>query len=103
MDLEGLESLDKVGDLLIVANESLRDLRALAGLIGIDGTFSLVSHPALTTLAGLEQLERIGGNATIGNSPLPDLQGLSSLETVGESLTIGELEHVRTLTGLAPS
>jgi hypothetical protein len=68
------------------AGQSLGTKRKLRPLSSIDSGLEVSNNPALTSLAGLEMLTRIGGMGVAHNPRLTDvsaLSGLTSLEAVG--------------------
>lgn len=80
---------------------SAADLAALAGVAEITGSLTL-SGTDLTSLAGLESLEVVGGSVTLAqNAGLTSLDALASLREVGGTLEIRENPALDDAGGLA--
>ena len=115
-----------VGTLAISGN--VTSLRVLNKLTSIDGALTIHGTKKLSSLAGLDQLERItgsiviggpkrgapklrkidglnklveiGGTLTISHSKMTDLRGFAKLERVGERVVIQANTNLRRITGL---
>lgn len=107
VDLAGLEGLVAVeGSFELATNQGLADLGALTALRFV-GPFdrharlALVANPALSSLAGLEALEEIGGDLRVElDDGLRDLRGLEGLTRVGGDVRIARNASLETTAGL---
>ena len=93
------------GDFAIRSQEDLNELVRLGGhSFSIAGDLSVEASP-LVTLAGLENLTRIGGDLSIGslgasNEALISLAGLESITSIGGFVSIFGNAALTSLTGL---
>jgi len=120
-DISGLASLRKVGESVTISdNLALSSLDGLGGLTTINGALLLrgpftslmglhvtsvrdgfsLEDSALTSLAGLEQLNTVGGLTLSGNLQLASLEALANLGSVGSGLELHENAVLPALTGL---
>jgi hypothetical protein len=77
------------------------DVGFLASLRWIDGLLNFSTNQELSSLAGLERLEHVGGALIIAHAPLPtDLAPLSRLRRVVGPLTISDNDALVSLHGL---
>lgn len=89
------------GDVLISNNAALENLSGFLNTTKINGDLEILGNFKLSTLEGLNNLKEVKGNLSIGfigeagNKILTSLKGLEKLERVGESLYIVEC-HVLT-------
>jgi hypothetical protein len=81
-NLNGLERLQSVGNLVLINNAKLADIRALGSLRRADG-ITIMNHPTLESLAGLEGLKSLLG-LVIVNTSIHSWSGLDGLEQVDE-------------------
>lgn len=89
------------GNLLISGGASITDLSPLSELIGVGNNLAIVTHRALESLSGLENLSSVGGSLRIASnqSSLGSLTGLEGLESIGGDLEI-EFNSLQSLAGL---
>jgi hypothetical protein len=77
---------------------------SLYPLTEIQGTLDITTTPNLTSLEGLSNLEKIGGDLYIHNNstdpPLPNLNGLNNLTEIEGSLRIQAAKSLNNLLGL---
>lgn len=106
-DLAGLERLVAVEDGIdIQRNQALTSVEGLSSLrfvgpFGERARLSIVGHPRLAALTGLDALEEIGGDLTIqADDALRDLHGLGGLVAVGGDLSIARHASLRSTEGL---
>lgn len=96
---EGYCTRTITGD-LVLSQSMKTDLSPLSCLTEIDGTLGLYGNEALTSLAGLDSLVRVGGDINIWGSPLTDLSGLEALESIGGTLQLSSLSELLSLSAL---
>ena len=99
MNLSGLDNLDSVGgNVIIGGNNNLNSISALDRLTFIPGDLEIGSfysqnyhgNPLLTSLAGLNNIDSVGGSLNIFRcASLFDLTGLERLKQIGSGLGIG--------------
>lgn len=95
-----VECVEQVlGDLTIGPTTTLINLNMLANLREVDGTIYVFGNLSLTSLEGLEQLERVGWLHVRRNHTLGDLHGLGSLSSV-DRVTISKNAGMTSLAGL---
>lgn len=85
--------------------ENLHDFEILTGIVAFEGGFGIYDHRSLSSLHGLEQLQRVGGDITFTYLPnLESLEALESLQSVGmnrgRGIQLKELNKLETLHGL---
>jgi hypothetical protein len=82
-DLQGLTSLETIGDYAFASATEQPILKGLVSLktIGDNAFMNATGQP---DLQGLTSLETIGNSAFRSATGQPDLQGLTSLETIGD-------------------
>jgi hypothetical protein len=85
--------------LLRPGNDALTSVAGLASLTRVGGALSVRGNDALTSLAGLEQLAQVDGPLRLVGTRLVDLGGLSSLRSVGGVALHGN-DALASLTGL---
>lgn len=102
INLEGLNSIDTIGDRLIIENnESLTSLSGLQNLKYISGEFMLDQNDALTNLEGLNNLNHIGDVFFITrNDALTNLEGLNNLTTLMHDFYIFSNNSLLSLSGI---
>lgn len=101
INLEGLNSIDTIGDRLIIENnESLTSLSGLQNLKYVSGFFSITHNDALTSIEALYNLNRVGYVFAIGSNSLTSLEGLNNLNHVDYMFTIGGSTALTNLEGL---
>lgn len=88
------------GTSLEIQQTPLTDLRGLESVETVESSLWVEGNLALTSLAGLENLTRVGGLIISGNTALASLEGLSSLETIDEDAYISANDALESLTGL---
>ncbi|WP_181234219.1 hypothetical protein [Enhygromyxa salina] len=88
-----------LGDLTIGPTTQLISLDMLANLREVGGTIYVSGNFSLTSLEGLEQLERVDWLHVRRNDNLGDLHGLESLATV-DHITISKNAGMTSLAGL---
>lgn len=97
--LEGMDSLASIGS-LYVYDAPLTDLSGLEFVTELEEVY-LGEMRTLTSLAGLENLERVNGDLTLYTlTALPDLSPLQKLTEVEEGLTLENLVALTSLGGL---
>jgi hypothetical protein len=73
---------------LIIQNAGVHNLNRLANLVKVTG-YVTIKQTGLNDMHGLDNLQKIGGTLTINNNPTRDsLAGLEELDTVGGQLKI---------------
>ena len=81
--------LERVGNLQILDNPALRELRGLQGLFAVDGALAIVDNPQLPDVDGLIGLTEIAGSLTLHNDDaLERLSGLQNVGFIGGDLVI---------------
>jgi hypothetical protein len=93
--LVGFDRIAWVGSLIVVHNESLRQLGALEGLGPFEGSLTFANN-GLPDWSQLRHLTEVGGDLML-RERVPDLAGLSDLRTVGGTLFISDVSSVRGL------
>jgi len=87
--LRGLERLESIGTNFGVTDMlRLRDATGLNNLRLVEGFLTFGDNPQLTSVIGLERLERVGGLYIVRNPVLEDLDGLSGLRRVDGDVQI---------------
>lgn len=86
-NLQGLEDLERAGELVLVGNNELTDLRALSSLTSVN-EISVLTNPKLESLDGLSGLRTIQSLVIDGNDSFRSLAGLSSLELIRGDLEL---------------
>lgn len=122
--LSGIEKLEGLQRLILTDNASLSDLSALSGITIIAGTLSIGGQNSLTSLNGLQKLQRIdgafqlidykgsslaglsaltyvGSDFYFWNNSLTDFAGLEKLAHVGGELWIGNHPNLQSLSALS--
>jgi hypothetical protein len=105
VDLSALSHLERVGALIVGADDALPSLDGLESLTVVEGLLSLYSLPSLTNVRGLRNLRRVGDEIgeesiiIIRNPQLTTLAGLEHLE-VANYLTVEECPSLTSLDGL---
>jgi flagellar hook assembly protein FlgD len=98
--LDSLYILQSVGSLRIYSNPNLTNLHGLEGLTNVTN-LEITTNGSLVDLAGLNNLEVIGGNLEISfNASLPDLDGLNKLRHVNNITRISSNASLTTLDGM---
>ena len=93
------------GDVFIEGDD-VANLWALSHLISIQGNLTIINNPNLIQLAGLDNIQSVGGNVIIGddskggNPLLADISALSNVMWIGGSLVISGNESLSNLVGL---
>ena len=114
VDLNGLNVITSIGgNLQIHDNDLLSDFTGLENLVNIYGSLEIgydiiedipvytIGNPSLTSLAGLDNLNSIGGKiAIIGNNALTSLAGLNLGDSISGSLLIYDNNGLTNLNGL---
>ena len=94
-DLEAYSSGQPVritGDVYLTEMASIADLSTLSCVVRIDGDLDLYNNPDLTSLAGLENLEHIGGSRLLNLHPvLSDADAWALVDAVGEANIVGNI------------
>jgi len=99
-DLSSLNSLTKVGSLIIANNSELTNLNGLQNITDVE-ILSIRENPALTSIEGLSSLTKAQGNIAIyDNDKLTSLSGLDNLEIVINGLDISNNDALINLDGL---
>ena len=99
-NLNGLGSLNSLGDLYIVRNTSLTDISALSNITSV-GALDITHNPELTNLDGLNNLETVWNYLLIdNNTSLADISALSNLTGSVYDLSISGNPALTTLEGL---
>jgi len=100
-NLGGLESIDTVGNSLIISgNSSLESLGGLESLSYVGGDLKIGSNPSLTSILAGGQLGRVAVELMIANNEqLTSLSGFESLQSVG-ALTIMGNQQLASLSGI---
>jgi len=94
IDLKGLEQLEVSGNLNIIGNSLLTDLKGLKGLTKATINIAIMSNENLTGLSGLENLKTIEGWISIaGNIKLADFCPLKPLLISGYDKVIDIREN----------
>ncbi|MFK7970993.1 MAG: T9SS type A sorting domain-containing protein [Bacteroidia bacterium] len=86
VDFTGLESLNTTGRLAILGNEQLKNLAGLENLEQIGGDLSISENPELISITALNKLTSMGGDLQVSyNEKLPSLEGLGNIDykTIG--------------------
>ena len=92
--LTGLSGLKKVGSIRLSANPQLEDLHGLEKITSLKSLY-LDKNDKLVDLAGLERLKLIKDNLyVLVNKSLSSLSGLDSLERVGKNVAFYGVKHV---------
>lgn len=100
-DVERLRGCTRITDRLDIMGDDIVDLCPLAALTEVGTYFEIRLSPGLETLAGLEQLARVGAAIFITeNAALHDLDGLSGLRHV-HNVDVGGNPSLVSLAGLA--
>jgi hypothetical protein len=95
-----VECVERVlGDLTVGSTTTLVDLGMLGNLREVGGDLRINGNGALTSLHGLEQLERVGLLDVRRNHKLDDLHGLDSLVSV-QDIAIVDNKGLNSLVGL---
>lgn len=97
--LDGLDSLEQVRSLSVVANDRLVDIGALGNLAAVDDFVILDKLPALDPDASLPALTRMG-RASLRGLPVRQVP-TPALETVDGELQLTDLPALQSLDGLA--
>ncbi|MBL8975536.1 MAG: hypothetical protein JNK56_33355, partial [Myxococcales bacterium] len=82
-DVDRMHGCTSVGGRLDIMGDDIVDLGPLAALVKVGNYLDIRANPALTSLAGLEQLESVGTLYIDSNPALTDLEGLRGLRSVG--------------------
>lgn len=106
-DLSVFEGCTTVEGDIIVSHHPNADLQQLSCLEHLTGSLVIWASPALTSLDGLEALQKVDGDLSLGyyqsflddNARLARIDALSNLRVVGGSLFLN-LFAVRSLEGL---
>lgn len=98
--LSGLESVTSVGGIHLEDNDLLDDVSALAGIATCDGELLIDGNPSLASLSGLG-FTKVAGKLRIANTALTTLNGLENLERVGTDMKIADNANLTTLAALA--
>ncbi len=96
---EAFACLEQVLGDLTIKSASLASLAPLASLREVGGTLHIVGALSLTSLTGLDELERSGHLFIERNRNLSDLHGLAGLTAV-EQITIRNNDGMTSLAGL---
>ena len=95
-NLDGLESLEEVGQLYIGLNAKLEDIDALSSLKRVNQSIAIDSNPKMKSLRGLDSLESAKGFFHITeNSALPQCEAKALLERLGGEEGLGISAEVR--------
>lgn len=98
-NLEGLESLIKVGSLVIWGDTELEDLAELSALTEVTGDVAIMLNDALTSLDGLDNLTTVGGDVYIGTQAWKDPVKEGGNEALGDFCALKTLLSNGGLTG----
>ncbi len=100
-NVDGLESLERIGSLTVGNNGALEDIGGLGGLVTIEqvGEIRFEQNPALTSLKGLDGITSPSVIYVADNDSLVNLDGLDSLSTLG-GLIIIDNDSLLNLKGL---
>jgi hypothetical protein len=82
------------------SGSDVMDFTFLSSLMAVDGFVRVQNARFVTGFAGMDGIERVGGELTIANTPTIDLSGLGGLQTVGGDLTIASNPRLRSLDGV---
>ncbi len=95
--LSALSALAQVGGLSL--SGAFADLTGLEGLTEVTGRVGLYGTDTFTSLAGLENLQTVGGDLVLGDG-LIDISALASLQTIGGAFELSET-YVTSLSALS--
>lgn len=98
-DLRGLEALRSVRSLEVSSNGALTSLAGLDNLERVRAELEISSNPRLSSLRFLERLRKVGRLGVTDNGALQDLQGLNGLQAAN-SLHIGSNDALLSFSGL---
>ncbi len=98
-DLRGLASIRQIGSLQLLNNSALISLDGLEQVTDVAAALALTANPALTSIAALGNVTRVGLLMMDRNQALRDV-ALSSLTTVDRTLTIVGMSRMEDLSGL---
>ncbi len=99
-NLESLSNLTSIGGDFTISGQ-LGSLKGLEQLTSIDGSFKLEQVGELRNFAGLENLERIGGDLAFTNYELDNFEGLSNLKAIGGRITFFDQNNDISFVGLS--
>lgn len=85
---------------LEITGDAITDLSALSALVQVDGTLVVHDAPNLTSLDGLDCLQRVGRLELRGLPRLVEIDALARLTTLAGPLTLMELGALRDVDGL---
>lgn len=97
--LDGLPSLDSMGQVELFSNPQLTDISVLESLTWID-RLGLRDMPSITTLGEFENLQSIGDLVLLSNATLNSLDAFSSLHTISGNLLVDGNTALTSLHGL---
>ena len=101
-NLDGLSSLTKVGDSLILTNDSLlTNIDGLSGLEDIDGGLKITDNNVLANINGLSNLTSLGGLVLEDNALITNIDALSKLESIDGRVDISGNPALTNVDGFA--
>ncbi len=98
-DLSPLKSLNEVGSLIIISNDSLLNLNGLENLKKINKELS-IKFNSLKNIDGLINLEKIGEKLSICQSNIDNLKSLSNVSNSIENYVLIQMSDLTDLEGL---
>ena len=101
-DLSPLNKLTSInGDLTLNYVAKIKDLAGLSNIQSVGGNIQLRNCQDLTSFNGLQQLDSINGNLWLADNPkISDLSGLDGIQFVSGDLTIERCNQMNSLNGL---
>lgn len=101
-DIDLLQGVTCLRGNLLIDNSDMTSLQGLESLEKIVGSVVISNNADLTTLNGMDHIERIAGTLLLqNNAVLQDIQALSSLQDVGVRLAILTNPALPNVSGLA--